>query len=916
MNREEEFALLDRLLDRSLSGRGQVVLVTGEAGIGKTRLVREFGQRTKKHGALFAVGHSYEEEELIPYASWADALRTIVRQVSVERLVKKLGPSAAEVGRLVPELAAEAGELGIKSWLSGPEKGFQALAPSAERFRLFQAITDALVYASKEKPLVILLDDVQWADTASLQLLNYLGRRMKEERIMIIGTYRDLELSDDHPLSRLLLDLNRERVLTKIPLSRLSTEHVASIIVNYLGNGVVAHDLVVLIHSRTGGNPFFVEEILRSLWEQGQMHKSENGWTIRETSQVEIPSSIRALIRQRLSRLGEDTARLLSAGAAIGTDFEYELLQRVSGSDEEHVLAQLEKAIRAGLVREQRSGKDARYVFTDEQIREFLYNDLSFVRRRRLHAQIASAIENLFANEVERHVEELAYHFILGGDVGKAAKFSLMAGDRAARLHDYHDAVKHYQNVLDLIGEDPSNERIAALTRLGLVFLRTGEYARLVRAWEEALSMAERLKQNREAARLYSNLAWAHFWFGLDKKKAIESYQKALGILEKEHEPHQEARIYQEIARILVLTLEKEEGLQWCEKAIRIAREIGAREILAEALQTRALGLPPNRNTKSLIFENLEEALKISLEDNLDDSGSRSYDNLGSALSLVTADYGRAKQFFLKGLEYSRKSINLSYEAVIGGELALFAYIPLGEWDQALETANQGLRVSSERKDFAVSGGEMWALLPAGVVNLLRGNLNSAEEQLMSAYRTAEKAQISDWNYPLRLALGRLYRSKNDPELAESYFLKSVEIGVRSVWQHAPCEAYFELARFYLAKGDRARALGYVENLRRGAEELDERWARALASWADGLLADEGRNWGDALAFLRKSSELWKELHHPYYYAQTLFELGKILRKDKDMAGAATCMEEAKAIFKQLGAKLDLAKFANEGPQS
>ncbi len=906
--------LLDRLLDMSLSGKGQVVLVTGEAGIGKTRLVQEFGQRARNHGSLFAAGHSYEEEEHVPYASWADALRIVVQQVSAEKLVKKLGPLVAEVVRLVPELAAEAGELGIKGWLAGPEKSFQTLAPGAERFRLFQAITDALVYASKEKPLVILLDDVQWADTASLQLLNYLGRRMKEERIMIIGTYRDLELSDDHPLSRLLLDLNRERVLTKIPLDRLSKEHVASIIMNYLGGGGVAHELVVLIHSRTGGNPFFVEEILRSLLEQGQIYKSEKGWTIREIGEMEIPSSIRALIRQRISRLGEDTARLLSAGATIGTDFEYELLRRVSGSDEEHVLAQLEKAIRAGLVREQRSGRHARYVFADEQIREFLYNDLSFVRRRRLHSQIAGALENLFGNEVERHVEELAYHFILGGDVGKAAKFSLMAGDRAARLHDYPDAVKHYENVLDLIGEDPSNERIAALARLGLVFLRTGEYARVVGTWEEALSVAERLKQSREAARLYSNLAWAHFWLGLDKKKAIENYQKALGILEKEHEPQQEARIFQEIARILVNTLEKEEGLQWCEKAIRIARETGAREILAEALMTRAHGLPPNRNNKSLIFEHLEEALKISLEHDLEDSVCRSYYNLGSASSFITADYGGAKEFYTKGLEYSRKRIILHYEVPMEGSLAAFAYIPLGEWDQALETANQCLRVSSERHDFVWTG--MWGLLAAGVVNLLRGNLNVAEEQLMSSYRTAEKAQISEITYALGLALGRLYRSKNDPERAESYFLKSIEIGVRGVWQHAPCEAYFELARFYLAKGDRARASGYIENLGRGAEELDEGWARALASWADGLLAAEEGNWSDALALLRKSSELWRELHHRYYYAHTIFELGRILSQDKDTAGAATCMEEAQTIFKQLGARLDLATSTNERVQS
>ena len=900
VDREEELALLQGLFDQAAAGKGQVVFIAGEGGIGKTRLVEELGRHARGLGAIFAVGPSYEEEGLVPYSPWIEAIREVVHRSSAEIFGKALGRTAAEVGRLVPELAMRARELGIKGWLSGPEMGELISATDAERVRLFQAVTDFLTYASKERALILFLDDVLWADAASLQLLHFFCRRIKEQRVMVIATYRDVELPEEHHLSRLLLDLNRERILRKVALSRLTTDHVAEIISNHVGGGPVAPEFAKLIYSRTGGNPFFVEEVLRSLVEEARIYKSDEAWTLREIEQVEIPSTVRALIKQRVSRLGDDALQILSVGAAMGMDFGYELLMRVTAQEEEQLISQLEKAVRAGLVRERRSPKEVSYIFADEQIRDFLYNELSLIRRRKIHTKIAHAMEDLYERERDRHLEELAHHYVQGGEVAKAIEYSLMAGDRAAQLYAHSEAKKHYGNVLDLLEEEQRNERLEVLIKIGDVSYRMGEYGECVSYYRNAVVMAAHLKQNRKIAQLYSKLGYAHWFFGNDKQGALENYKEGLRVLEEEQDTAEEATICQGIARLLVNTGEVDTGLEWCQKAIEIARKLSAHEVLAQALQTLAIGLPTNQKNKADIFRYLEDSLSISTEHGLEDPACRAHVNLGSDYYHIKADYAKAKETYSKGIEYSRKIGYLNYEAFLGAELALYAYIPLGEWDKALEVANHSLRIGSEIGELHIPK----SLIPLAVANLLKGNVDRAEEYLSRAYPLAEKSQWAEIIYYCCWALGKLYIKKNNLEKAEQHLIRGLQVG----WA-PPVEIYFELVNVYCTRGDLEKAQEFYQRIRSGAEELDEKWVYAFERWAYGLLASVSEDWNEAKEALKRSSELWSELKHPYHYAQTVLELGNALAKSGDVEGARKWVEDARGVFTQLGARLDLEKL-------
>ncbi len=796
VNREEELALLKSLYDQILAGRGQVVFVAGEGGIGKTRLVSELGRHAKAVGAIFAVGPSYEEEGLVPYSPWIEAIRAIVNQTSAEMFGKTLGRTAAEVGRLVPELAMKVKEMGIKGWISGPEMGELVSATDAERVRLFQAVTDFLTFASKDRPLILFLDDVLWADAASLQLLHYFCRRIREQRVMVIATYRDVELPDEHPLSRLLLDLNRERILRQVALGRLTTEHVAEIISNQLGGGPVAPEFVKLVHSRTGGNPFFVEEVLRSLIEESQIERSAEGWTLKEIGRVEIPSSVRALIKQRVSRLGDDAQQIVSMGAAMGMDFGYELVKRVSGQEEEQLINHLEKAVRVGLVRERRSPKEVSYIFADEQIREFLYNEPSLIRRRKIHARVAQSMEELYGRDKNRHLEELAHHYVQGGDVTKAIQYSLMAGERASKLYAHSEAKRHYGNVLDLLEDEQHNERTDVLTKLSDASFRMGEFQEAIKYYGRAILTARQLKENRKVAQLYSKLGYA-YWHANDKQGALESYNEGLGVLEQEEDTLERATICQDMARLLVLTGEVETALQWVEKAIDIAKKLGANEVLAQALQTLAIGLRPNKHTKADIFRYLEDSLKIATEHGLEDPACRAHTNLGTAYHTITFDHIKAREIYLKGVEYSIRIGFPNYETFLEAELALYSYISLGEWDKALEVASHSFRIGSELSDLQIAK----SLTSLAVATLFRGNVSRAEEYLIRAYSLAERSQWTEILYHCCWALGKLYIAKNDLEKAAQYLLRGTEAGSQTGW-NLPYETCFELVKVYCSKED------------------------------------------------------------------------------------------------------------------
>ena len=452
VGRVGQVAALDAILADAAAGRGRVVLVVGEPGIGKTRLAEEAARRAASQGVRVAWGRCFEGEGAPAFWPWVQIARELLAGVEPEELHSLLGPSSAELSQLLPELK----ELG--TGLEPPP----LVDLTAARFRLYQAVTRLLGRLAEVRPLMVVVDDLHWADVASLRLLTFLAAELPDARLVVIGTYRDVEAVAGQPLADTLGALAREPVVERIPLRGLGKAEVGRLVATRTGTQP-AEQLVQAVHDRTEGNPFFVTELLRLLESQGRLEAHDATAAARQA----IPVGVRDVLQRRLARLPEQTNAVLLAAAVVGRSFDLDLVEAVTQLDDERALDAVEAGLVAGLVVEDETSV-GRYRFAHALVRETLYEQLSRVRRARLHARVAEALLGRHGPDHPEHTLELAQHqwaaiTVTGAEA--ALPSVLAAADHAMARLAYEQAEQQLRRALELLGSlPPSAER----TRLEL----------------------------------------------------------------------------------------------------------------------------------------------------------------------------------------------------------------------------------------------------------------------------------------------------------------------------------------------------------------------------------------------------------------------------------------------------------------
>ena len=464
VGRQQEMAELTAALDDALSGRGRVVMLAGEAGIGKTCTTQVLAHEAEVRGIHVLWGWCYEEQGAPPYWPWVQAIRSYVREKDPGQLLAEMGPGAADIAEIVPDVAV------ILPNLETPP----ALEPEQARFRLFDSITSFLKQAAQVQPLMLVLDDLHWADKSSLLLLEFLSKETAVSRIMIVGLYRDVEVSGRHPLSQTLGNLIREQHFRRVHLGGLTQEEVGDFVEGTSGV-ILSRDTLELVHSRTQGNPLFVGEVARQLGSEGITQEDEWANT--------IPGGIREAVSRHLNRLSEQCNQMLTTASIIGREFDFKLLSALTGeSSEDQLLALIDEALEAHLI-EDMPGRPERYLFSHVLIQGTLSQGLSTSRRVRLHARIGEVLEITYGSETGDHAGELAYHFaeaepVMGTE--KLVRYSLLAGERALGTYAYEEALDYFQraqsakdgqsdpvNPLANAGEELDSESAAILYGLG-----------------------------------------------------------------------------------------------------------------------------------------------------------------------------------------------------------------------------------------------------------------------------------------------------------------------------------------------------------------------------------------------------------------------------------------------------------------
>jgi tetratricopeptide (TPR) repeat protein len=454
VGRHNEMDDLKAALEGALGGRGRMVMLVGDPGIGKTRTAQELTTYAGLRGAQVLWGRSLENRGAPPYWPWIQVIRSYVQEREPNELSTEMGSGAADIAEIVSD---------VKERLPGLQPPPSLGDPEQERFRLFDSITTFLKNASRSKPLVIILDNLHWADKPSLLLLEFLAPELVDSRLLVIGTYRDADLSRQHPLVETLGELNRERLFERVLLRGL-TEEDARNFIEIVSGVTPPASLVRTIHAQTEGNPLFLTEVVRLLVQEGDLTSQTTA--DRDSWEVRIPEGVREVIGRRLNRLTERYNQTLTVSAVIGREFELRQLTRlVDDMSEDRLVDVVEEGLSARVI-EEMPNSVGRYQFTHALIQQTLMDELSTTRRVRLHARIIDVFEELHRDAVESYATELAYHAaeaesIIGPE--SLVKYSIAAGEQALVRFAWEDALVHFQKADEARDQNAMDEASARL---------------------------------------------------------------------------------------------------------------------------------------------------------------------------------------------------------------------------------------------------------------------------------------------------------------------------------------------------------------------------------------------------------------------------------------------------------------------
>jgi DNA-binding SARP family transcriptional activator len=579
VGRDDEVARLREVWNNAAAGHLELALIAGEPGIGKTRLVAELAVQTAAEGALVLYGRC-DDEAPVPYRPFVEALRHYVEASSTADL-RALSFRVRELVRVVPELAERLPDLEVP----------RGRDSDTERYFLFEAVVALLAAAAGQGPVLLVLDDLHWADKPSRLLLRHVTQRLVDAPVFVLTTSRDTEV---------LTEIDRERRAHRLRLGGLSEADVAALLKTW--DETAPADLIHAVHAETDGNPFFVGEVLRHL---------EAGGTEGDRG-VGIPEGVRELLRRRLDRLGPEPSRVLQLAAVVGREFDVAVLEELVAQSEDDVLDVLEELERAGILVELERPA-GRYRFAHNLVREAIYDELTPTRRTRLHRDVGEALERVWVDRRDPPLNELAHHFSLAADAGDATKaidYARRAAERAVAQVAYDGAIALLRRALELVGDAPTRERAELLLALGDAEWRVGSTAQAPRTFSEAAAIADALGDTELLARAAVGRGGGHLLYffesGMLDTETIALLERALAALDPGDSPLR-VELLGSLARLLYLAAPMERRVELIDEAVAMAERLGKTETMAVARfhEYNALRSPYNAETR------LEQATRL-----------------------------------------------------------------------------------------------------------------------------------------------------------------------------------------------------------------------------------------------------------------------------------------------------------------
>jgi predicted ATPase len=666
---------LEIVLDvyQSSASGGRTLALEGEAGIGKTRLISELADHALRSGGRVIRTQCYEGEDTLAFAPVVAALRTIIQQAEPPHLEHVPDHWLSEAARLLPELALL--RPGLPSASPLDSLGGQS--------RFFEGLRQILLVASRSdlQPGMLIVDDLQWADSATLDLLAYLSRRASSDALCMVLAWRDGEVATRHRLQQLLTEVRRDGRATHLTLGRLSPAAVGEWIASVLGSteqGEMPH-VASRLYEETEGLPFFISEYVHAL-SSGALLPRERDWA--------VPGGVHDLLRSRLHGVSEAGWQVLTTAAVLGRSFDFVTVREASGRSEEETIVALEELMAHSLISELRAtdGTGPSYDFTHEKLRTLVYDECSLARRRLLHRRVAEVLS--IAAKRQRPgappAGQIAQHYLAAGDEATAAEYYGLAGERALVLYANAEAVRDFQQALALGHPNATGLHEA----IGDAQMLLGEYAAARMSYEVAAAGAPAAS----LARLERKLSKAYARRG-EWEAARSQLEAALAALGEGGEEGERARLYADWSLIARHQGQCDEAQRHAEQALQLAMLTGDERALAQV--HNILGLLANdRGERHLARQSLERSLELA--ERLDDASARvaALNNLALALG-AGGGIDRAVTLAEAALALCATMGERHHEAALHNNLADLLYAG-GRGEEAMAHLKQAVRIYAE----------------------------------------------------------------------------------------------------------------------------------------------------------------------------------------------------------------------------
>lgn len=883
VGRVREMAEARTVLRRAVSGKGRVLLISGEPGVGKTRFVRELVSASGLPDANVLTGECYAEGGP-PYASLAQMIRDAFESSSRN----EVNLPDENLRDLLPIFSS----LRTRFTDISPDQNYD---PRAEQQRAYEGFVGFCSTLCSRAPLLLFVDDVHWADTDTLFLLMHLARQGRKLPLLIVMTYRDSELEATPDLNKVLLDLNRERLAVHLKLERLSRQETQNLLASMFGEEITA-DFLDGIFRQTEGNPFFIEEVCKALVEAGQISFQEGRWHRPAMAEMRIPQTVHSAIRARLQKLPDSTQEALRMAAILGSDFDFETLQHACDLDEDTLINSLESAVRARIITEAQPVQTARFRFSFVHvlIPTTIRESIIHVRRRRLHLRAAQAIEAVHPDDFE----VLAYQYNEAGELERARQFYMRAGDRAQRTAPA-EAARYYRAALDRweTDDDPASQA-EIMARLGYCLWIIDDIRGSLKYYQTAYILFDQLgnrTQSGEMQRMIGRL----YWQQADRGLALQHIQQALAIQEQGPETVELARAIDAIAQMYMLAHENDQALAWGKRTLKLAETLGAEDVSVSALNDIGCSLAQSGNFE-IGYANLQESLRRAISAGLFQLASRAYFNLG-IMYQRECRYKQAEDTMKELYTYSTKFYTKIYSHSALWQLMWINWYT-GRWDIALNYRNQMV----ESQDILIT---IWANRIFGMIDLDLGMVHEALSELEESLPGAVRADEFQTTAPHWAQLARAYAALGqDAKMMEAIDRLLEFITARSYQSIVSVMPMLIVCRLTAAQNtssalEIAHTCAY--QLERLAHQFHTEEAEAALAEARGVVFLSEGHPLDATEQFRQAVSHWGSIERRYDRARALGCLGSALQGMGEPEDARAAYQQASEIIAALADQLD-----------